>query len=103
MRPVPRLIAAAALCLCAAGAQAAVVARVDIRVIESSGLAEAMATNVRGSLSLVDAIGKDVSGRRLAYLVRLNSPQSKVRVAADWIFGLLLRPAVTQIRGSSNK
>lgn len=39
---------------------------------------------------------------RLAYLVRLNSPQSKVRVAADWIFGLLLRPAVTQIRGSSN-
>ena len=40
---------------------------------------------------------------RLAYLVRLNSPQSKVRVAADWIFGLLLRPAVTQIRGSSNK
>jgi NADH dehydrogenase len=40
---------------------------------------------------------------RLAYLVRLNSPQSKVRVAADWIFGLFLRPAVTQIRGSSNK
>jgi len=38
---------------------------------------------------------------RLAYLVRLNSPQSKVRVAADWIFGLFLRPAVTQIRGSS--
>jgi NADH:ubiquinone reductase (H+-translocating) len=38
---------------------------------------------------------------RLAYLVRLNSPQSKVRVAADWIFGLLLRPAVTQIRASS--
>jgi NADH:ubiquinone reductase (H+-translocating) len=37
---------------------------------------------------------------RMAYLVRLNSPQSKVRVAADWIFGLLLRPAVTQIRGS---
>jgi NADH:ubiquinone reductase (H+-translocating) len=39
---------------------------------------------------------------RLAYLVRLNSPQSKVRVAADWIFGLFLRPAVTQIRGSSH-
>src|ERR671910_2782245 len=37
---------------------------------------------------------------RMAYLVRLNSPQSKLRVAADWIFGLLLRPAVTQIRGS---
>jgi NADH:ubiquinone reductase (H+-translocating) len=40
---------------------------------------------------------------RLAYLVRLNSPQSKVRVAADWIFGLFLKPAVTQIRGSSKQ
>src|SRR5918997_1032865 len=37
---------------------------------------------------------------RMAYLVRLNSPQSKVRVAADWIYGLFLRPAVTQIRGT---
>ncbi|HWI46332.1 MAG TPA: NAD(P)/FAD-dependent oxidoreductase, partial [Rubrobacter sp.] len=37
---------------------------------------------------------------RMAYLVRLNSPQSKVRVAADWIVGLFLRPAVTQIRSS---
>jgi NADH:ubiquinone reductase (H+-translocating) len=40
---------------------------------------------------------------RMAYLVRLNSPQSKVRVAADWIFGLFFRPAVTQIRGSSEE
>jgi NADH:ubiquinone reductase (H+-translocating) len=40
---------------------------------------------------------------RLAYLVRLNSPQSKVRVAADWIVGIFLRPAVTQIRGTSDE
>jgi NADH dehydrogenase len=40
---------------------------------------------------------------RLAYLVRLNSPQSKVRIAADWILGLFLRPAVTQIRGTSER
>jgi NADH dehydrogenase len=40
---------------------------------------------------------------RMAYLVRLNSPQSKVRIAADWIMGLLLRPAVTQIRGTSDE
>ncbi len=40
---------------------------------------------------------------RLAYLVRLNSPQSKVRVAADWIVGLFLRPAVTQIRSTSER
>ena len=38
---------------------------------------------------------------RLTYLVRLNSPQSKARIAADWLVGLFLRPAVTQIRGTS--
>lgn len=38
---------------------------------------------------------------RAAYLVRLNSPQSKIRVAADWLIGTVLRPAVTQIRGSA--
>ncbi|HVR82189.1 MAG TPA: autotransporter assembly complex family protein [Luteimonas sp.] len=62
MRPA----SAAILCLAVAvPAQAATVTRVDIR-----GLDEVMTTNVRVSLSLVDAIGKDVSGRRLAYLVR---------------------------------
>src|SRR5688572_30609837 len=66
MRPAPRLLAAAILCLAAAfPTQAATVARVDIL-----GLDDTMALNVRTSLSLVDAIGKDVSGRRLAYLVR---------------------------------
>ncbi len=40
---------------------------------------------------------------RMAYLVRLNSPQSKARIAADWILGLFLRPAVTQIRRTSER
>ena len=40
---------------------------------------------------------------RMAYLVRLNSPQSKAHVAADWILGIFLRPAVTQIRGTSER
>ncbi len=40
---------------------------------------------------------------RLTYLVRLNSPQSKSRVAADWVLGLVLRPAVTQFRGTSEE
>ena len=53
------------LFLAAGGALAATVARVEIR-----GLDAPMTQNVRTSLSLVDAIGKDVSGRRLAYLVR---------------------------------
>jgi hypothetical protein len=39
----------------------------------------------------------------MAYLVRLNSPQSKVRVAADWIFGFFFKPAVTQIRSTSEE
>src|SRR3712207_8362913 len=29
---------------------------------------------------------------RMAYLVRLKSPQSRARVAADWLLGLFLRP-----------
>ena len=64
MSCLPRLLAAGALCLLAAGGvQAATVTGVEIR-----GLDELMTQNVRVSLSLVDAIGKDVSGRRLGYL-----------------------------------
>jgi len=66
MRPVPRLFAAAALCLAVTPAAfAAKVARVDV-----VGLDETMTLNVRSSLSLLDSIGRNLSGRRLAYLVR---------------------------------
>ena len=66
MRPLARLLACALASLCLTGtAQAAKVTRVDIR-----GLDEAMTTNVRASLSLVDAIDREISGRRLGYLVR---------------------------------
>ena len=65
MRLLPPLIAAA-LCLFASGAaRAVVVEKVDIL-----GLDEEMTTNVRVSLSLVDAIGKELSGRRLGFLLR---------------------------------
>ena len=40
---------------------------------------------------------------RMAYLFRLNSPQSKARIAADWLLGIFLRPAVTQTRGTSKE
>jgi NADH:ubiquinone reductase (H+-translocating) len=40
---------------------------------------------------------------RMAYLVRLNSPQSKARIAVDWLLGYLFNPAVTQIRGTSER
>lgn len=66
MRPTYRLLATAVLTIAAAGtAQAAKVTAVDIR-----GLDEAKTLNVRGALSLVQAIDKELSGRRLGYLVR---------------------------------
>ncbi len=63
---LPRPLIAAALCLFASGgARAVVVEKVDI-----TGLDEEMTENVRVSLSLVDAIGKELSGRRLGFLLR---------------------------------
>jgi len=35
---------------------------------------------------------------RAVYLAKLESPQNRARVAADWILGLLFRPAATEIR-----
>jgi NADH:ubiquinone reductase (H+-translocating) len=40
---------------------------------------------------------------RMAYLVRLNSPQSRARIAADWVLGAVLRPAVTQTRSTAKQ
>ena len=66
MPRLPRLFIAGVMFVSAVGgAHAATVTEVKI-----NGLDDAMTLNVRVSLSLVDAIGKDVSGRRLAYLLR---------------------------------
>lgn len=40
---------------------------------------------------------------RLAYLTRLDSPQSKAQQATDWILGMFVRPAVTSVRGTSEE
>ncbi|HVI25438.1 MAG TPA: autotransporter assembly complex family protein [Xanthomonadaceae bacterium] len=62
-----------ALALCAAlPAQAAQVARIDVR-----GLDEAMAANVRQALSLQQATTREVSGRRLAALLRLTEAETR--------------------------
>ncbi len=56
-----------------------------------------------------EVMGVRFSGRlaaifwRLTYLTRLNSPQSKAQQAADWVLGTFLRPAVTQVRGTSEE
>ena len=74
---LPLPLIAAALCLSASGAaRAVVVERVDI-----TGLDEEMTENVRVSLSLVDAIGKDLSGRRLGFLLR--EAQNEAREALE--------------------
>ncbi len=73
MPPARRLLAAACLSLAAAGAAHAA----TITAVEIDGLDEAMTTNVRVSLSLVDAIGREVSERRLAYLVHEAEPETR--------------------------
>ena len=64
---------AAALCLFASGGARAVV----VEKVEITGLDEEMTENVRVSLSLVDAIGKELSGRRLGFLLREAEDQAR--------------------------
>jgi len=72
-----RLLLAAALSLTAAtSALATTIAQVDIRGIDAP-----MTQNVRDALSLVDALGKDVSDRRLAYLLRQATPETRDALA----------------------
>ncbi|UNK42344.1 autotransporter assembly complex protein TamA [Luteimonas sp. S4-F44] len=72
MPRLPLCLAAVVFVFSSAAAQAARVDRVDI-----SGLDEEMTENVRVSLALHDAIGKDVSGRRMAYLIREAESQTR--------------------------
>lgn len=76
MTCIPRLLAAALVFLAAGAAQAAKVTEVQV-----NGLDEAMTENVRVSLSLEDAIGKDVPQRRIGYLVRVA--EDEVREALE--------------------
>lgn len=66
---LPRIAAAAALLFVLLFASATAGAA-TVRSVEIHGLDDGMTENVRVSLSLVEAIGKDVTGRRLGYLVR---------------------------------
>jgi len=51
-----------------------------------------------------EVLGIKFSGRmaalfwRMTYLYKLESPQSRARIAADWLLGLFYEPAVTEIR-----
>lgn len=68
----PRTLLAVLLLAATGGAHAASVGSVEI-----VGLDEAMEENVRASLSLVDAIGNEVSWRRLAYMLRAAGDETR--------------------------
>jgi translocation and assembly module TamA len=71
-RPVSRVLLLAALLVGAPPAFAAKIAAVQVR-----GLDPVMTQNVERSLAVVDAIGRDVSGRRMAYLLREAEAQTR--------------------------
>ncbi len=73
MRPALLLVPVALACLFAGGAVQA--ARVD--TVNIVGLDEPLADNVRSALTLVDATGKELSGRRLAYLLRVAEEETR--------------------------
>lgn len=64
---------------------------------------------IGGDFAVNEVMGVRFSGLvaalfwRAAYLFRLHSPQSRARIAADWLVGLFLRPAVTQLRGTNEE
>jgi len=96
MRLPHRILAAAALFLFAAGAaRAAVVGNVEI-----TGLDEEMTENVRVSLSLVDTIGKEVSGRRLAYLLREAEDEAREALEPFGFYSATVE--VERSRGNGN-
>jgi hypothetical protein len=74
MTPSPtRLLLALACCLAASPAMAAKVNKVEVK-----GLADpAMQDNVRGALSLSDELDKDISARRLNYLLRQAEAETR--------------------------
>ncbi len=72
MPVLPRLAAVAVLLLAAMPALAVKIERIEVR-----GLDEAMTENVRVNLSLEDSAGKVVTGRRMAYLVRVAEEETR--------------------------
>jgi translocation and assembly module TamA len=72
MRSFPRLAAVAVLLSIAMPALAVKVQRIEVQ-----GLDELMTENVRVNLSLEDSVGKVVSGRRMAYLVRVAEDETR--------------------------
>ncbi len=98
MPPQARLALVAALFLSSGAAMAAKVTRVDI-----VGLDEAMTENVRVSLSLVDAIDRETSGRRLAYLLREAENETREALAPFGYYSPTITIERTRADGSTTR
>src|SRR5512133_386100 len=93
MHAIARLSVAAILLLAAAtSVRAATLATVDIRGVDAP-----MTANVRDALSLSDALGKDVSGRRLAYLLRQAPAETRAALEPFGYFS----PDIAVTRGTT--
>ncbi len=88
-----------------------VAAKNVLAAIDGTGKMEAFRYRPLGQLvdlgsrfAVNDVMGVRFSGLvaalfwRAVYLSKLESPQNRARVAADWIFGVFFRPAPTEIR-----
>ncbi len=81
-----------------------------VRAIDGSGELERFEHRPLGRLvelggfAVKEVMGVRFSGLfasffwRATYLFKLESPQNRAQVAADWLLGVFFRPAVTQIR-----
>src|SRR5690606_15123378 len=96
MTTFPRAAAGVLLLLLAGNAHAASVAAVEIR-----GLDEDMEENVRTSLSLVDAIGSEVSWRRLAYMMQAAGKETREALEPFGFYSP--RIVVERVRGGERR
>ena len=99
----------------AAVKEGACIAENVIAAIDGNGLkpfqfkSQGQLIDLGSQFAVNDVFGVKFSGRlaaffwRAAYLVRLESPQNRVRQAIDWILELFSRPTVAQIEGTAEE
>ena len=98
MRLRPLLICVALSCLLACGAAQA--ARVD--KVNIVGLDEAMTDNVRSAVTLTNVTGKDLSGRRMAYLVRAAEDETRQALEPFGYYSPTINVELDRNNGTAN-
>ncbi|HZY64590.1 MAG: NAD(P)/FAD-dependent oxidoreductase [Actinomycetota bacterium] len=99
----------------AAVKEGACIAENILAAIDGNGLkpfqfrSQGQLIDLGGQFAVNDVFGVKFSGRlasffwRAAYLVRLESPQNRVRQAMDWVLEIFSRPTVAQIEGTTEE